>query len=104
MSLMSTELFQDTMDFLSACLKEGQPDAAVRLELLARGFEDKLAELYEQFQRSECSFGSMAEQLGVTTWALSPMVLVSYKLIILVGCIPLVMHFLQAGKERAILP
>jgi hypothetical protein len=37
---------------------------------LARGFEDKLAELYEQFQRSECSFGSMAEQLGVTTWAL----------------------------------
>jgi hypothetical protein len=70
MSLMSTELLQDTMDFLSACLKEGKPDAAVRLELLARGFEDKLTELYEQFQRSECSFGYMAEQLGITTWDL----------------------------------
>ena len=70
MSLMSTELLQDTMDFLSACLKEGKPDATVRLELLARGFEDKLAELHEQFQRSECSFGYMAEQLGITTWAL----------------------------------
>jgi hypothetical protein len=32
MSLMSTEFLQDTMDFLSACLKEGKPDAAVRLE------------------------------------------------------------------------
>ena len=70
MSLMSTELLQDTMDFLSACLKAGKPDAAVRLELLARGFEDKLVELYEQFQRSECSFGYMAEQIGNTTWDL----------------------------------
>ena len=70
MSLMSTELLQDTMDFLSACLKEGKPDAAVRLELLARGFEDKLAELYEPFQRRECGFGYMAEPLGITTWAL----------------------------------
>jgi len=67
---MSTELLRDTMDFLSASLKEGKPDAAVRLELLARGFEDKLAGLYEQFQHGECSFGYMAEQLGITTWAL----------------------------------
>jgi hypothetical protein len=58
------------MDFLSTCLKEGKPDAAVRLELLARGFEEKLAELYEQFQCSERSFGYMAEQLGITTWDL----------------------------------
>jgi len=67
---MSTELLQDTMDFLSACFKEGKPDAAVRQEFLARGFEAKLAGLYEQFQRSECSFGYMAEQLGITTWDL----------------------------------
>ena len=32
------------------------------------------------------------------------MVLVSNKLIILVGCIAMVMHFLQAGKERQTLP
>jgi len=67
---MSIELLQDTMNFLSACLKAGKPDAAVRLEFLARDFEDKLAELYEQFQRSECSVGYVAEQLGITTWDL----------------------------------
>src|SRR6266516_7823853 len=32
------------------------------------------------------------------------LVLVSNKLIILVGCIAMVMHFLQAGKERKTLP
>jgi hypothetical protein len=67
---VNTEIFHDTMIFLDEQLKEGKLDAAVRLELLARGFEEKLAELYEQFQRSECSFGYMAEQLGVTTWDL----------------------------------
>jgi hypothetical protein len=70
MSHISTELLRDTVDFLSTCLKGGKADAAVRLELLARGFEEKLAELYEQFQRSECSLGYMAEQLGITTWDL----------------------------------
>lgn len=67
---VNTEIFHDTMIFLDQQLKEGKLDTAVRLELLARGFEEKLAELYEQFQRSECSFGYMAEQLGVTTWDL----------------------------------
>jgi hypothetical protein len=33
-----------------------------------------------------------------------PMVLVSYKLIIPVGCIAVVIHFLQAGKEHETLP
>ena len=70
MSHLSTELLRYTMDFLSTCLKEWKPDVAVRLELLARGFEEKLAEIYEQFERSECSFGYMAEQLGITTWDL----------------------------------
>ena len=32
------------------------------------------------------------------------MVLVSYKLIILVDCIAMVMHFLHAGQERKTLP
>jgi hypothetical protein len=70
MSHKSTELLRDTMDFLSERLKEGRLDETVRLELLARGFEEKLSELYEQFQRSECSFGYTAGQLGVTTWDL----------------------------------
>jgi len=67
---MNTELLRDTMDFLSTCLKAGKADAAVRQELLARGFEEKLVELYEQYQRGECSFGYMAEQLGITSWDL----------------------------------
>jgi hypothetical protein len=37
---------------------------------LSHRFEENLAELYEQFQRSECSFGYMAQQLGITTWDL----------------------------------
>jgi len=32
------------------------------------------------------------------------MVLVSYKPILLVNCIAMVMHFLQAGRERETLP
>lgn len=67
---VSAETLRDTMTFLRERLRDGQPDEAVRLELLARGFEEKLVELYEQFQRSECSFDYIAEQLGVTTWDL----------------------------------
>ena len=67
---VNVETLHDTMSFLRERLREGKPDEAVRLELLARGFEEKLVELYEQFQRSECSFDYVAEQLGVTTWDL----------------------------------
>src|SRR5712692_4138483 len=35
---------------------------------------------------------------------MEPMVLVSYKPIVLVGCIALVMHVLRAGQERVTLP
>ena len=37
-------------------------------ELLARGFEEKLLELYEAFQGGECSLDYLAEQLGIGTW------------------------------------
>jgi len=70
MSHRNLERLRDTLDFLSERLKEGSLDEAVRLELLARRFEEKFSELYEQFQRSECSFGYRAEQLGVTAWDL----------------------------------
>jgi len=33
-----------------------------------RGFEQKLAELYELFRQGECSLGYLAEQLGITSW------------------------------------
>ena len=67
---VSVELLRDTMTFLNKQLQVGKPAEVVRLELLARGFEEKIVELYEEFQRGECSFGYMAEQLGVTTWDL----------------------------------
>jgi predicted HTH domain antitoxin len=67
---VSVKTLQETVTFLSKRLEEGKLDKAVSLELLARGFEEKLAELYEQFQRGECSLDYMAEQLGVMTWDL----------------------------------
>ena len=33
-----------------------------------RGFEQKLMELYQQFQQGECSLGYLAEQLGISSW------------------------------------
>ena len=131
---VSTDTLQDTMAFLSECLKQGKPDEAVRLNYwhgdLRRSWRNSMSSsnsrskvcvkyagpielwndalvttwqgesrrrlrhlrlsantamlrtacflcvighrelLYEQFQQSECSFGYMAEQLGVTTWDL----------------------------------
>jgi hypothetical protein len=37
-------------------------------DLVRRGFEQKLAELYELFRHGECSLGYLAEQLGTTPW------------------------------------
>jgi len=33
-----------------------------------RDFEQKLMELYQQFQQAECSLGYLAEQLGISPW------------------------------------
>ncbi|HDN78901.1 MAG: hypothetical protein DRO11_07840 [Methanobacteriota archaeon] len=46
-------------------------NSKVLVELLKRGFEQRLLELYEEYKRGECSLGYMAEQLGVTTWELT---------------------------------
>ena len=70
MSQVTADRLQDTMAFLRERLQEGQPQDPVRLELLARGFEEKLDELYQHFQRGECSLGFMAERLGINTWVL----------------------------------
>jgi hypothetical protein len=37
-------------------------------DLVRRGFEQKLAELYEMFRQGECSLGYLAGQLGITSW------------------------------------
>jgi predicted HTH domain antitoxin len=36
--------------------------------LLERSFEQRLRELYKQYQEGEISLGYLAEQLGVGTW------------------------------------
>jgi len=40
-------------------------------ELVALGFETRLQELYARYRRAECSFGYLAEALGMTTWELT---------------------------------
>ncbi len=40
----------------------------ILVDLLARGFEAKLRELYEEFLRGECSLEYFAEQLGLNVW------------------------------------
>lgn len=34
-------------------------------------FETRLRELYARYRRAECSFGYLAEALGMTTWELT---------------------------------
>jgi len=38
------------------------------LEFLILGFEQKLEQLYEEFQRGESSLGYLADQLGISPW------------------------------------
>ncbi|KAF5438017.1 hypothetical protein C5S35_01120 [Candidatus Methanophagaceae archaeon] len=40
----------------------------ILVDLLARGFENKLQELHEEFLRGECSLEYFAEQLGLNVW------------------------------------
>lgn len=40
----------------------------ILLEFLILGFEQKLKELYDEFQRGESSLGYLADQLGITSW------------------------------------
>jgi hypothetical protein len=46
------------------------PQQAVQ-ELVTLGFETRLRELYARYRRAECSFGYLAEALGMTTWELT---------------------------------
>lgn len=46
------------------------PEQAVQ-ELIEPGFEIRLKELYEHYRRAECSFGYLAQAMGMTTWELT---------------------------------
>ncbi len=46
------------------------PEQAVQ-ELIELGFEIRLKELYKRYRRAECSFGYLAQAMGMTTWELT---------------------------------
>jgi predicted HTH domain antitoxin len=43
-------------------------EVLVEENLFERGFEQRLRELYKQYQEGEISLGYLAEQSGVGTW------------------------------------
>lgn len=47
---------------------EGLRDDERLLELAALGFEQRLAQLYQDFQKGEISLEYLAEQLGLNIW------------------------------------
>jgi hypothetical protein len=56
-------------DISRRLLREAVPNPSPVLEdLVRRGFEQKLAELYEILQQGECSLGYLAEQLDISYW------------------------------------
>lgn len=61
---------QNTAEPLLTRFPVTQNATPLEMDFLKRGFEDKLRELYAEFQRGECSFGYMAEQMGLNTWEL----------------------------------
>ena len=47
---------------------EEMAQSPMLLELLILGFEQKLQELYGEFQRGESSLGYLADQLDISPW------------------------------------
>ena len=46
-------------------------ESGILLELATKGFEQRLRELYAEFQQGECSLGYLAEQLGLNIWEIT---------------------------------
>lgn len=60
---------KDIEDVGARLLREAVGDPSpVLMDLVRRGFEQKLTELYGLFRQGECSLGYLAEQLGTTPW------------------------------------
>lgn len=69
MPMVSSELREDIATFVKTrAAKEKVEELVVLEDLLERGFEQRLRELYRQYQEGEISLGYLAEQLGVGMW------------------------------------
>lgn len=63
------ELEEDVARFVKTKAARDQTDEAIVLkDLVETGFEQRLRELYQEYQESRISLGYLAEQLGVSTW------------------------------------
>lgn len=59
----------EVLKIIKSKIKPGEIDQSpILLEFLILGFEQKLKELYEEFQRGESSLGYLADQLGISPW------------------------------------
>ncbi|MBM4460117.1 MAG: hypothetical protein FJ011_20540 [Chloroflexi bacterium] len=59
----------EVKDFSDKLLREAVSNPSPMLvDLVRRGFEQKLTELYVLFRQGECSLGYLAEQMGTTSW------------------------------------
>jgi len=71
MPVVSIELPPEVARFVHReAERSGLDEKAVVVDLLQVGFEQKLRELYAQYQRGEISLGYLAEQLGMGVWQL----------------------------------
>ena len=69
MAVVNSELREDIATLVKTrAAKEGVDELVILEDLLERGFEQRLRELYKQYQEGEISLGYLAEQLGVGTW------------------------------------
>ncbi len=69
MSVVSIELPPEVAHFVhSEAERSGVDEKEIVVDLLKAGFEQKLRELYAQYQQGEISLGFLAEQLGVGVW------------------------------------
>lgn len=58
----------EVISILKERLGRDRDDEERLLELAAIGFERRMDELYEEFQRGEISLEYLAEQLGINIW------------------------------------
>lgn len=59
---------QEIIQHLKMHFRGAESDEEALLELAALGFERRLVDLYEAFQRGEISFGYIGEKLKMSAW------------------------------------
>jgi len=70
MSGVNPTVWSETLELINTKLARGMEiqGSPLLAEFVLRGFEQKLSELYEDFQQGEISLGYLAEQLGISPW------------------------------------